>query len=237
MTDLPTPPMGVALVASPEVEVVRPNRVARFVAAALMLGTVGVAGLVLWQSWRSYHLVREVLSGSPTVTAAQVVAAEERATWLAWAWLAGLGLSWVAFAVWLWRARVNAGRMCDAPHRHRVRWVVLGWWVPVVNLWWPQMVVGDVHRASRPTTPARGADLTRLRGSVLVAVWWAAFLAAHAVDLVAVFLLADEPTAEAFRRVFLANALSAGLAGVAAVAALTVMRRIDRWQTGRPAIR
>ncbi|MFC7618004.1 DUF4328 domain-containing protein [Actinokineospora soli] len=68
----------------------------------------------------------------------------------------GLGLSWVAFVVWLWRARVNAGRVCDAPQRLRVRWAVLGWVVPVVNLWWPQMVVGDVHRASRPSTAARG---------------------------------------------------------------------------------
>lgn len=236
MTELPTPPLGIAVLA-PERGVVRPNRAARFVASGLILATVAVAVLVAWQSWWSFRLVEDVLSGRPTVTAGDVAEAEERATLLAWAWLAGLALAWVAFVVWLWRARVNAGRMCDAPHRLRVRWAVVGWLVPVANLWWPQMVVGDVHRASRPTTPARGADLTRLRGSALVAVWWTALLAAQAVDLVAVFFLARDQTVAGFERVFFANAVSAGLAAVAAVAALALMRRVDRWQTGRPAIR
>ena len=233
MVDLPTPPMGIAVRGA----VVRPNRLARFVASGFVLVTTAIAGLVVWQSWRSYNLVLDVVAGVPTVTAEQVATAEERATWLAWAWLGGLGLSWVAFVAWLWRARINAGRICDAPHRLRIRWTVLAWLVPVGNLWLPQMAVGDVHRASRPSTPARGGELRGLPGSPLVTAWWSTFLAAHTVDLVAVFLLADESTPEAFRRVFYANAVSAGLIGIAAVAVLVLMRRIDRWQDGRPAIR
>ncbi|MFC5285980.1 DUF4328 domain-containing protein [Actinokineospora guangxiensis] len=248
MTDLPTPPMGVPVgvqgavqgavaVLEPERAVVRPNRLARYAASALILATSAVAGLVAWQSWRSYHLVRDVLSRFPTVTAEQVAVAEQRAAWLSWAWLGGLALSWVAFAVWLWRARVNAARVCDAGHRLRIRWAVLAWVVPVANLWWPQMVLADVHRASRPSTPERGARLAEVRGSPLVGLWWAAFLAAHAVDLVALHLIAGEQTERVFRDLFVATAASAGLTAVAAVAALVLMRRIDRWQDGRPAIR
>ncbi|MGX7824200.1 DUF4328 domain-containing protein [Actinokineospora sp. 24-640] len=229
MTDVPTPPMGVL---APRQEVVAPNRGARFLASVLILATTAVAGLVVWQSWRSYHLVRDVLSALPTVTAGQVEAAEGRAVVLSWAWLAGLALSWVAFAAWLWRARVNAARIGGGRHRLRIRWAVLGWVVPVVNLWWPQMVVADVYRASRP-----GADPTRSRPSALVTVWWSTFLAAHAVDLVSVFLLAEEQTERAFLRIVVANAVSAGLVAVSAVAAVVLMWRIDRWQRGRPAIR
>lgn len=231
MTDVPTPPMGVV---APRREAVAPNRGARFLASVLILATTAVAGLVVWQSWRSYHLARDVLSALPTVTVAQVEAAEARAAWLSWAWLVGLALSWVAFTAWLWRARVNAARIGAGRHRLRVRWAVLAWVVPVVNLWWPQMVVADVHRASRP---GAGADLSGPRPSALVAVWWGTFLAAHAVDLVSVFLLADEQTERAFLRIVVANAVSAGLVAVSAVAAIALMWRVDRWQRGRPAIR
>ncbi|UVS82261.1 DUF4328 domain-containing protein [Actinokineospora sp. UTMC 2448] len=236
MTDVPTPPMGVVALPT-ERPTGSPNRGARVVASGSILLTTAVAGLVAWQSWASYRLVRDVYSAAPTVTVEQITAAEQRSVWLSWAWLVGLAVSWLAFAAWLWRARVTAARTCDGAHRHRVRWAVLSWLVPVANLWWPQMVVGDVHRASRPATPARHADLARLKPSLLVTVWWSAFLTAHAVDLVTVFLLADDQTERAFRAIAVATTLSAGLTGAAALAAIVLMGRIDRWQAARPLIR
>ncbi|CRK60137.1 hypothetical protein [Alloactinosynnema sp. L-07] len=232
-----TPAYGIARVLPDERPLIRPARAARFVASLLILITAAVAGLAFWQAWRSYFLVRDALSAIPTVTAEQLDTAERNAEYLSWGWLAGLTLSGIAFIAWLWRARVNSARMCDAPQRLRIRWAVFGWFVPVANLWWPQMVVGDVWRASRPDVPARGADLRDVPPSKTVSVWWGLFLAMNAVDLYAVNFLADESTEKAFEQVLIANAVSGGLAGLAAVFALAIMWRIDRWQTNQVAVR
>ncbi|SDD44693.1 DUF4328 domain-containing protein [Actinokineospora iranica] len=231
MTD---PELTVAPLAPLPPPAARPARGARFVASALILLTTLAACLAAWQSWRSYWLVRDVLSVTPTATAEQLAAAHTRTELLSWAWLGGVTLSGIAFLAWLWRARVNAARICLAPQRLRIRWAVGAWFVPVANLWWPQMVLGDVWRASRPNAPA---DLATAPAGRLVGLWWGAFVAMHTVDLFAVHVLADESSVGAFKSVFFANVLSGGLAVVATVSILVVMRRVDRWQTGRAILR
>ncbi|WP_197523493.1 DUF4328 domain-containing protein [Actinokineospora pegani] len=236
-TDTETPPHGFATTRLPDgLPVVRPAKAARYTTSLLVMAMVVIAALVAWQSWRSLHLVRDIAAGAP-VTAEQVDTAQSRAELLAWAWLVGLGVTWIAFTWWLWRARGNAERLCAGRHQLARGWVVGAWLVPVANLWWPRMVVADVRRASHPDTPPQGRNLRKVRPGRAVDVWWAALLAANAVDLVAVFVLDEDSTEGTFRALAVANALSAGLAGVAAVAALWLMFRIDRWQTGREAVR
>ncbi|MDQ3577770.1 MAG: DUF4328 domain-containing protein, partial [Actinomycetota bacterium] len=218
-------------------DTVRPARLARFLASGLILLTTGIAGLALWQSWRSYWLVRDVLSPMPTVRSADLEWARQVSVTLSWAWLGGLALSGIAFLAWLWRARINSARLCDAPQRLRIRWSLGSWFVPGLNLWWPQMVVSDVWRASRPDVAGRGADLRAVRPSRLVTAWWTLFLLANAVDLVAVHLLTDDGTVSALLAVVIANTASGGCTALAALAILVIMRRIDRWQTGRLAVR
>lgn len=234
---LATPPLGIAVAVPVGVGRVRRSSVLRWVAAGAISVTAVVAGLVLWQSWRSYWLVRDVFSVVPVATVEELERAEWVSAALAWAWLGGVGVSGVAFVAWLVRARIDAGRICDAPHRLRVRWAVGAWVVPVVNLWWPQVVVADVWRASRPDTPARGASLRGVRGGVLVGVWWGAFVGAHAVDLVAVHVIARGGTSGAFLGLVVANGVSAALTAVAAASVIAVMWRVDRWQVGRVAFR
>ncbi|MBM7770440.1 protein-S-isoprenylcysteine O-methyltransferase Ste14 [Actinokineospora baliensis] len=236
--DQATPPLGIkAVQLPPELPHARPARAARFVASALILATTAVALLAAWQAWRSYWLVRDVFSAIPTVTDEQLKVAADRSTLLSYAWLAGVVLSGIAFLAWLWRARINSARICDAPQRLRIRWSVLAWFVPIGNLWLPQMVLGDVWRASRPDTPARGGDLRKVPASKLIAIWWALFVVMHGVDLFAVNLLTRDSSVATFESVFYANSLSGGLAVLTALAALVLMRRVDRWQDDREMIR
>lgn len=66
---------------------------------------------------------------------------------------------------WLWRARANAFLLRPDGHRRHRAWVIWGWIVPVVSLWFPKQILDDVWSASAPTTP---------RG--LVAKYWACWL-------------------------------------------------------------
>ena len=80
----------------------------------------------------------------------------------------------ILFVVWLWRARANAEAIAPVPHVRGKAWIVFGWVVPVVNLWFPYQIVQSIWRTSDPSRVAGGP--TRVPTSPLVVVWWVAFL-------------------------------------------------------------
>jgi hypothetical protein len=77
------------------------------------------------------------------------------------------GLS-ILFVVWFRRARINAER-----HGYRQRrargWAFWGWIVPIVSIWIPFQIMGDIWRAGLPA---------RQRGKTawLPALWWTCWL-------------------------------------------------------------
>lgn len=77
------------------------------------------------------------------------------------------GLS-ILFVVWFYRARINA-----EGHGYRQRrargWAFWGWIVPIVNLWFPFQIMGDIWRAGLPAEQ-RGET------AWLPALWWTCWL-------------------------------------------------------------
>jgi Domain of unknown function (DUF4328) len=77
------------------------------------------------------------------------------------------GLS-ILFVVWFRRARINAER-----HGYRQRrargWTFWGWIVPIVNLWFPFQIMGDVWRAGLP-------NQERGKTAWPPALWWTCWL-------------------------------------------------------------
>jgi len=72
---------------------------------------------------------------------------------------------YVVTCLWLRRCRANLDRF--TPHLHHARsplWIWLGWWVPVVALWFPYQVVRDIQ-PDHVTTPR-----------VWLGWWWAGWL-------------------------------------------------------------
>lgn len=74
----------------------------------------------------------------------------------------------VLFVGWFRRARINAER-----HGYRQRrargWTFWGWLVPIVDLWFPFQLMGDIWRAGLP------AD-RRGKTAWLPALWWTCWL-------------------------------------------------------------
>ncbi|MEV5873706.1 DUF4328 domain-containing protein [Streptomyces sp. NPDC052101] len=70
------------------------------------------------------------------------------------------------FLSWLLRLRENARALSGDTPKYLGIWVFLGWFVPVVNLWFPRGIVVDAFRSSAPGR--------RLPGSVNV--WWGLWL-------------------------------------------------------------
>lgn len=80
--------------------------------------------------------------------------------------LPGLVAAYVVSCLWLQFARSNTAVISPGfQHRRGGVWVWLGWWVPIVNLWFPLQVVRDVGEAS-----GRGGAVPG------VGLWWAGWL-------------------------------------------------------------
>lgn len=74
----------------------------------------------------------------------------------------------ILFVVWFRRARINAEH-----HGYRQRrargWAFWGWIVPIVSLWFPFQIMGDIWRAGLPASDRR-------KIAWLPALWWTCWL-------------------------------------------------------------
>jgi len=74
----------------------------------------------------------------------------------------------IGFIVWLHRARINAEHRGWRQRRAR-GWTFWGWVLPVVSLWIPFQIMGDIWRAGIPARKRR-------RVAWLPALWWVTWL-------------------------------------------------------------
>ncbi|WP_026454899.1 DUF4328 domain-containing protein [Saccharomonospora iraqiensis] len=194
-------------------------------AASVLIGLVASYGAVTtWLGWELYTLVSDSVTGARTVTFAEIESLESLSLTLGLLYLALGVVTVVTFLVWLWRARANAERTSTTPHRRARGWVLGGWFVPVVNFWFPYQVVADVYRASSPDGS---------RGTPWLAWWWASWLVALVLDRGASAAFEEaEPTVEMFRTLAITQTLMGVALVSAAVPLVLVLQRITAWQNG-----
>ncbi|MDX8028928.1 DUF4328 domain-containing protein [Lentzea sp. BCCO 10_0856] len=137
----------------------------------------------------------------------------------------------VVFIMWLYNARINAERLTHADeHRHTRLWVWLGWFVPVVNLWFPKLVVDDIWRASDPLQ--QEVPLRQRVQSRTTTRWWTAYILMWLFDLAYVrFFENGRLTTESFQIAAILSTISAAVGVVAAVLAVQVVHRISDFQS------
>jgi len=80
-----------------------------------------------------------------------------------------LFVAMIVFVVWFYRARINADGH-GWPQRRSPSTAVLGWFVPVVNFYFPYQIMADIWRAGLP-------DEERENPATLPGIWWASLLA------------------------------------------------------------
>lgn len=139
----------------------------------------------------------------------------------------------VTFIVWLRKVRAAAERFTKAPHRHGRGWVIAGWLIPIISLWYPKQIVDDIVAASNPRTSPQAETLPTLRSSV-VQVWWATWIASTLVEFADPGFFADQPSARDLVTAALASTAAAVLSIVCAVYAVRVIQLITNLQASRP---
>ncbi|MFI0543707.1 DUF4328 domain-containing protein [Streptomyces sp. WSLK1-3] len=128
----------------------------------------------------------------------------------------------VVFVSWLWRARVNAEVFAPDGHSKARGWVIAGWVVPFVSLWYPRRVVLDVWNASCPEgKPA---------GHALVNVWWTLWLLTNVAGRFLANMAAEADTAQEIHDTMTQMMFADGVDLVAALVAAAVVLRLTRMQ-------
>jgi hypothetical protein len=107
----------------------------------------------------------------------ELVTSELAYTLVGLAQLAALIIAAVFFIRWFHLAHHNLGRLSDQPASHNSRWVIWGFFVPILNLVRPQQLMREIWSitgASWQGQPSRVVGLTQPADHVNL--WWGLFL-------------------------------------------------------------
>ena len=140
----------------------------------------------------------------------------------------------ILFIVWLHQAH-RSDRMDPTWQKRRSGWAIGGWFVPVVNLWFPFQVVSDLRRAAR----GDGGEPSY----ALQWCWWIAFLLSTLTSRISATAYnsaervpdSDIPLyVDRLETAIVAETASEVLGLVAAVLAIAMVRQFTRWVRTSP---
>ncbi|MFJ9582953.1 DUF4328 domain-containing protein [Streptomyces acidicola] len=139
-------------------------------AVAVLLGAVIAADLfAIWADLATYDVVGDIADGDTSAAVPRRAEAADSLFAVAGSvQTAALLSTAVVFLVWFHRVRVNAEVFHPFGHRKKRGWAVGGWFVPIVNLWFPRRIALDIWDASSPWNAPRS--------HALVNAWWGAWV-------------------------------------------------------------
>ncbi|MFG2354705.1 DUF4328 domain-containing protein [Streptomyces sp. NPDC048521] len=196
-------------------------------AAAALLGLVVSADLfAVWADVVQMGVAGDLADG---ITGSDVIDRADRADSLyraaGLAQVTALLATMAVYLCWLWRVRVNAEVFNPGGHSKARGWTIGGWFVPVVNLWFPRRVVLDIFDSS--------ATWANRPGHALVNAWWSVWLVSLFADRAASRMYGRADTAAALRDAARQMLFSDAFDVVAAVLAVLVVLKITRMQHER----
>ncbi|WP_420121026.1 DUF4328 domain-containing protein [Nakamurella sp.] len=137
------------------------------IAVQVLMAVGFVVGAVeLVAAWGLARLVDRLLDPLNTVTEAEADRADQFQQTAVLLDLACFVATAIVFLIWFRRLRINAGWWAPQVQRRSQGWAVGGWFVPVVNLWFPFTIARDILAGSRPPGSADRS------GQTVVTLWW-----------------------------------------------------------------
>jgi Domain of unknown function (DUF4328) len=181
---------------------------------ALMAAVCAVAVAL---DFAEYRLADDMIAGEP-VTDAEATANDNRMMAMG---LTQFGLyiaAAIVFIRWLYRAYRNMAVVEPAERRYGAGWAIGAWFVPIMNLFRPKQMINDIWRAG-------GRDMRDAQPGWLLLAWWLLFLVGWWFLSAVARAFRDGETLEEYRTGALLYMITDGLAVVAAVLAILVVRR------------
>ncbi|WP_328749906.1 DUF4328 domain-containing protein [Streptomyces sp. NBC_00285] len=216
------PPVG-----SPKVWLRSPVGLGRAVVAMLgLVAAVDVFALVA--DFLRYEVTGDLVDGHDGADVWDRADLTDTLSWVAGsAQVAVLFACAVVYVIWFWRVRVNAEVFAPEGHSKARGWVIAGWFVPFVSLWYPRRVMLDIWDASSPGS--------KPEGHALVNVWWALWLVSNVAGRFVASTASDARTFQEIHDSMVHMFFADGIDLVAAVFAAVVVLRLTRMQNEKAA--
>lgn len=193
-------------------------------AVAVLLGVVVAVDLfAIWAGVRVYDVTGTILDdGAGEALQRDAVHADSVMAAVGVVQLVSLTATVVVYLVWFYRVRINAEVFDPFGHEMGRAWTGWGWFVPLVNLWFPRRIMLNIWDASRPAGSRTSHGL--------VNAWWAMWISTLVVGR-AGFVSYREAETAADLYGAAGEVLFADVTGlVAAVLAVFVVLRLTRMQ-------
>ena len=193
-------------------------------AVAVLLGVVVAVDLfAIWAGVRVYGVTGTILDGGAgEALRRDAVHADSVMAAVGVVQLVSLTATVVVYLVWFYRVRINAEVFDPFGHEMGRAWTGWGWFVPLVNLWFPRRIMLNTWDASRPAGSRTSHGL--------VNAWWAMWIITLVVGR-AGFVSYREAETVVDLYVAAGDVLFADVTGlVAAVLAVLVVLRLTRMQ-------
>ncbi|PNE30816.1 hypothetical protein AF335_28510 [Streptomyces eurocidicus] len=146
-----------------------------FATVALLAVCAVVDVVSLYSGFTMLGLINQVLAGGiESVSMSDLDRADALQSAVTVAQLAANLAAAVLFVLWFRRVRVNAEVFSPGGHRMSRGWSIGGWFVPVVNLWFPKKIANDIWDASLPYTPD---GVPREVSRAGLNAWWGLWIA------------------------------------------------------------
>ncbi|MEU4235079.1 DUF4328 domain-containing protein [Nonomuraea sp. NPDC026600] len=174
---------------------------------------------------REVAIINRVISDPDSVSDAEIESSDTIYAASGYVETAVFVLAGVAFLMWMFRARANADLLAPGEQRHRKPWLIFGWIVPIISLWYPKQIIDDIWGASRRIDQSP-------RSGVIIA-WWAAWLLSSWVARVVGNLLIKADDLEGMAAAAKFDVVSMAMWMVAAALAATVIVRTTNAQETR----
>jgi hypothetical protein len=130
--------------------------------------------------------------------------------------------------VWLWRATSNLERWANPPLRHKPGWAVGSWFIPILNLLIPKLLINDAWRGATMGGTG-GRPWKKVRVPLVIHAWWASWVLGTL--LIAIGSQGSETDDIGAAKVSLGLSMTgSGILVVAAVLALVAVRMISARQ-------
>ncbi|MEU7433457.1 DUF4328 domain-containing protein [Streptomyces sioyaensis] len=216
----PPPPSGWPAPSGSRAVLRSPVGLSKVVTGLLGVGIV-VDLFAVWQGNQSYELVGRLVRNAGSVSSQEIDQADSLYQVCGILQVAATVATAVVFIVWFHRARINAEVFAPEYHEKARGWAIWGWFVPVVNLWFPRRVAIDIWKASADENTGSRA---------LLNWWWTLWVANLVFGRLAGQRYANAGTPEGVKGAIAGLMASDVLSVLAAVLALLFVRRLTRMQ-------
>jgi hypothetical protein len=133
---------------------------------------------------------------------------------------------------WQYRAHANLTALGASSLRYTPGWAVGWWFIPFANFAQPYLTVRELHKASDPKAGA--IEWKAGRTSLLLPLWWGAWLGSIVLNSIARTLaVPEDATLEQLIRSDWFSVAGAAVSMVAAALAIAIVRDVDRRQSAK----